>query len=93
MCNRLCINDGETWCDTAGELAAFVGAENVLQYVGESEDEVTQVHKVFLQERADKCLCWIAVPETMERLGYTVECDGMDWLADNRPSPSPPPVV
>lgn len=92
MCNRLCINDGETWCDTAGELAAFVGAENVLQFACET-DALEAVDPSELAEHPNSCLCWIAVPETMERLGYTVECDGMDWLASNRDSPTLPPVV
>lgn len=92
MCNRLCINDGETWCDTAAQFAAFVGPEKVLQYIGETEG-VEVVDPSDHADDGDSCLCGIAVRETMERLGYTVECDGMDWLATKHDSPPPPPVL
>ena len=79
MCNSLYIND-DLCIHTAGELAAFVGPENVLQYAGETE-AVEIADQDDLREHPKTCLCWLAVPETLERLGYKVESDGMDWIA------------
>lgn len=78
MCNHLYIDD--LCIHTAGGLAAFVGPENVLQFVGDT-DAFEIADQDDLMKHSKACMCWLAVRETMEHLGYTVENDGGDWIA------------
>jgi len=73
MCTELHVRGENLWIEQARELAALVGRENILWWVGDGDvEEVGSEPEWHNDSLLDFCLCPIAVQETMEKAGYTV---------------------
>jgi hypothetical protein len=79
MCCTIYIKDDPPIYNT-GQLAALVGPENVLQFIGET-GTTENANTADLNKHADSCMCWIAIEATLTRTGYVVDFDGMDYFA------------
>lgn len=91
MCSELYVRGDNASIRTAAELAAFVGRENILWLVGETDEETGPEPDWHSGSDLNFCLCPIAVPETMERAGYTVimgwdQPESGDYVAYKEPA-------